>query len=61
MLLPVSLGALLFPAARIEYAEVREATLAVREVTLAVRVALFSISCASVVRSVVAAAARLSR
>ena len=43
------------------YAVVRAVTLAVRAVTLAVRAALFSMSCASVVFSVVAAAARLSR
>jgi len=46
-----------FPAKSV-YAAASEATLAVREVTLAVSVAL---SCARVVCSVVAAAARLSR
>ena len=40
---------------------VREATLAVSDVTVAVIVALFSISCESVVCLVVAMAARLSK
>ena len=39
----------------------RDATLAINKVTLAMRVALFSISWASVVHSMVTAAARLSR
>ncbi len=43
------------------YAAVRAATLAVKDVTLAVSVALFSISCKSVVCYVVVAAVRLSR
>ena len=54
-------GAVGLPAANVAYAAVRAATLAVSEVTLAVRVALFSMSWLSVVFSVVAAAARLSR
>lgn len=49
------------PLARSVYADVREATLAVSIVTLAVSVALFLMSYWSVVHSVVAAAARLSR
>ncbi len=48
-------------AASIVYAAVSEAKLAVREVTLAISVALFSICCVSVVHSVEAAAAKLSR
>ena len=49
------------PLVRRVYAVVRAATLAVRAATLAEREALFSMSWASVVFSVVAAAARLSR
>ena len=54
-------GAVGLPAANAVYAAVWAARLAVSEVTLAVRVALFSMSWLSVVFSVVAAAARLSR
>ncbi len=43
------------------YAAVSEATLAVRVAILVVSFALFLMSCASVVRSLVTAAARLSR
>ena len=49
------------PFASKVYADVSAAMLVVSVATFVVRVALFSISCVSVVRSVVAAAARLSR
>ena len=49
------------PAARRVYADVMAARLAVRDVTFVVSVALVSISCESMVFSVVAAAAKLSR
>ncbi len=50
-----------FPLARSVYVAVRAMTLAMRVATMAVSDALVSISCVSVVRSVVAAKARLSR
>ncbi len=60
--LPVEGVWLVFLAlAKMVYVAVREATLVVRVAMLAVSVALVSMSCAKVDRSVVAAAARLSR
>ena len=48
-------------AARIAYAAVRDAMLAVSDVMLAVSMALFLMSCVSMVHFVVAAATRLSK